>query len=119
MKLWSIYNCLCDPTRLRLLHLLQEAGPLCVCHLQQALQEPQVKISKHLGYLRRHGLVEARRRGKWMIYRLPSRPGVALQRNLACLQDCARTEPIFARDLRQLNRQQSCDSAPTTSRTTS
>ncbi|MCF3648849.1 ArsR/SmtB family transcription factor [Synoicihabitans lomoniglobus] len=102
MKLLPIYECLRDPTRLRLLHLLQTAGPLCVCHLQHALNEPQVKISKHLAYLRRHGLVQARRDGQWMHYRLVTRPSVALARNLDCLRDCAAGEPIFARDVKRL-----------------
>jgi len=104
MQLLPIYDCLRDPTRLRLLHLLQLAGPLCVCHLQSALEEPQVKISKHLGYLRRHRLVESRRDGHWMHYRLIRRPSRVLARHLACLQDCAASEPIFARDLRRLHR---------------
>lgn len=60
---------LADPTRLRLLALL-EAGPLCVCHFQTVLREPQVKISKHLAVLRARGLVTARREGTWMVYSL-------------------------------------------------
>ncbi len=60
---------LADPTRLRLLALL-EAGPLCVCHFQTVLREPQVKISKHLAVLRARGFVKARRDGTWMVYSL-------------------------------------------------
>ena len=70
MKLVKIYECLCDATRLRLLNLLLQ-GPLCVCHIQAVLGEPQVKISKHLGYLKARGLVTVRRQGNWMIYALP------------------------------------------------
>ena len=106
MKLISIYDCLRDTTRLRLLYLLQIAGPLCVCHLQGALNESQVKVSKHLGYLRRHGLVQTRREGQWIHYRLTSRPSTALARNLACLRDCAADEPVFARDLARLRKSQ-------------
>ena len=102
MKLLPIYECLCDPTRLRLLSLLQAAGPLCVCHLQHALNEPQVKISKHLSYLRRHGLVQSRREGHWKHYRIVPRPSAALNRNLDCLRECAAAEPTFARDLKRL-----------------
>lgn len=51
MDLVEIYKCLCDRTRLRLLHVLAQ-GPVCVCHFQEVLGEPQVKISKHLAYLR-------------------------------------------------------------------
>ncbi len=88
MDLVKIHTCLCDQTRLRLLNLLL-GGPLCVCHFQDVLREPQVKISKHLGFLKRHGLVEASRCGQWMIYQLPKTRSPLLKTNLACLQDCA------------------------------
>jgi len=101
VDLVQIYECLCDRTRLRILHLLLE-GPLCVCHFQSVLREPQVKISKHLGYLKRHGLVESERSGNWMIYRLPARRPAQLSANLACLQDCGREERIFRDDRARL-----------------
>jgi ArsR family transcriptional regulator, arsenate/arsenite/antimonite-responsive transcriptional repressor len=97
MEMLKIYQCLCDRTRLRLLNLLAD-GELCVCHLQTILGEPQVKVSKHLAYLRRHGLVEARKEANWMIYRLPAKRSRELAANLACLQDCGRENPIFTRD---------------------
>jgi len=101
MKLVQIYECLCDPTRLRILSLLT-SGELCVCDIQEVLGEPQVKVSKHLAYLRAHGLVEARRRSNWMLYRLAGRPSRELSANLACLQDCVREEPVFGRDTARL-----------------
>lgn len=97
MSLVQIYQCLCDETRLRILHLLQE-GELCVCHIQEILGEPQVKISKHLAYLRTYGLVESRREANWMVYGLPAEPSRELRANLACLQDCVRENPLFRRD---------------------
>lgn len=101
MDLVQIYQCFCDRTRLRILNLLCET-PLCVCHFQELLNEPQVKISKHLSYLKSHGLVEANREGNWMIYRLPKKLPAELKANLACLQDCAREDPVFRRDLAKL-----------------
>lgn len=101
MDLVTIYGCLCDRTRLRLLNLLLQ-GPLCVCHLQEVLREPQVKISKHLGYLRRNGLVAAERCANLMIYRLPEKRPAPLQANLACLQDCLQEERIFRDDALRL-----------------
>jgi ArsR family transcriptional regulator len=98
VELVRIYECLCDRTRLRILNLLLR-GPLCVCHFQVVLGEPQVKISKHLDYLRRRGLVAARREGNWMIYALPGKTSRELRANLACLQDCAGEQPLFKRDL--------------------
>lgn len=103
MELLRIYECLCDATRLRILHVLGE-GPLCVCHFQAVLGEPQVKISKHLAYLRQRGLVRVERDGNWMIYELPSRPSRELKANLACLQDCAAENPLFQRDLARLRK---------------
>jgi ArsR family transcriptional regulator len=101
MKLVQIYRCLCDETRLRILHLLKQ-GPLCVCHFQEILQLPQVAVSKHLAYLRRTGMVEARRHEQWMIYSLPASPCRELSRQLSCLQDCVQTEAVFRKDLRRL-----------------
>ena len=105
MSLVQIYQCLCDETRLRLLNVLLQ-GPLCVCHFQSVLKEPQVKISKHLGYLKARGLVEAKREGNWMIYSLPSEDGRApeLTANLACLQDCVAESAVFKADLARLRK---------------
>ena len=101
MDLVRIYECLCDRTRLRLLALLG-GGPLCVCHLQEILGEPQVKVSKHLAYLRERGLVESSREGNWIVYRLPAKPPRELAANLACLQDCAAEDPQLRRDAAKL-----------------
>ncbi|CAN5456190.1 hypothetical protein BH18VER1_BH18VER1_20710 [soil metagenome] len=101
MDLIRIYQCFCDRTRLRILHLLTR-GPLCVCHFQEALAEPQVKVSKHLAYLRTRGLVETKREQNWVIYSLPKNCSPELDANLKCLQDCVQTHPEFRRDLRRL-----------------
>lgn len=101
MKLIEIYECLCDETRLRILHLLGEQ-PLCVCHLQSALGLPQVAVSKHLAYLRRRGLVASRRHEQWAIYRLADRRPRELDLQLQCLQDCLQTHAVFQRDRQRL-----------------
>ncbi|HEX4665595.1 MAG TPA: metalloregulator ArsR/SmtB family transcription factor [Chthoniobacterales bacterium] len=106
MKLAEIYQCFCDPTRLRILHLLTRS-PLCVCHFQQTLREPQVKISKHLAYLRSRGLVQTKRSGNWIIYSLPAKRSSELEMNLTCLRDCAESDPIFRKDLQRLAELQS------------
>ncbi|MGA0368428.1 MAG: ArsR/SmtB family transcription factor [Kiritimatiellia bacterium] len=100
-KLLSVYKCLCDETRLRILNLLQ-VSPLCVCHIQHLLDISQVNASRHLSYLRRHGMVETSRFQNWTIYSLPARPSKALHLNLACLQDLCETEKIFVQDRRHL-----------------
>ena len=108
MQLTRIYECFCDRTRLRILHLLARS-PLCVCHFQETLGEPQVKISKHLAYLRSRGVVTTERDGNWIIYSLAKRRSPELARNLCCLNDCVRSDPAFKRDLTRLRKlQASC-----------
>jgi ArsR family transcriptional regulator, arsenate/arsenite/antimonite-responsive transcriptional repressor len=60
---------LADPTRLRLLNLM-DGREVCVCYFVEILKQAQPKISRHLAYLRNAGIVEARREGKWMHYRM-------------------------------------------------
>ena len=76
----KIFSALADRTRLRILALLAQ-GELCVCDLMKVLHEPQSKISRHLAYLRRSGLIESRKEGLWMHYRL-SRSAAKMCRTL-------------------------------------
>lgn len=62
-----LFRALADRTRLRLLSLMG-AGEICVCFLVEILKTNQPKISRHLAYLRRAGIVDARREGQWMHY---------------------------------------------------
>ena len=62
------FRALADPVRLELLARVAAYGPLCVCHLEEQLPYSQSRISKHLGMLRRAGLVSARREGAWVYY---------------------------------------------------
>ena len=103
VKLIEVYKCLCDETRLRILHLLSHR-PLCVCHFQEVLSAPQVKISKHLAYLREHALVETQREGAWIVYSLPAKPSPELTANMKCLQDCCRESAVFTADLRRMTK---------------
>ena len=65
----KLFQGLGDRTRLRLLNLMADQE-VCVCYFIVALDLPQPTISRHLAYLRRNGIVEARRDGKWMHYRI-------------------------------------------------
>ena len=67
--LTTVYSALSDPTRLRILALLGD-GEICVCHIHASLDVPQPTASRHLAYLRKAGLVTARRAGIWMHYGL-------------------------------------------------
>ncbi len=64
------FKALGDPVRLRLFHLLSLKEELCVCHLTEATHLPQSTVSRHLAVLRHAGLVDTRREGKWIHYRL-------------------------------------------------
>lgn len=70
-QLEQVFKALADTTRLRILALLG-ANEVCVCHIHDSLGLPQPTVSRHLAYLRRTGLVETRRDGVWMHYRLSS-----------------------------------------------
>src|SRR3979411_2488112 len=95
------FRAFADPTRLRILHLLQH-GELCVGDLVTLLAVPQPTASGHLAYLRRSRLVTTRKRGLWRFYSLVAAPS-ALQRHL--LESIAvfrRSMPILGRDLNAL-----------------
>jgi len=86
----KFFQALGDNTRLRLLNLMGEQE-VCVCYFVEILGQPQPKISRHLAYLRSAGIVEARREGKWMHYRItmPEHKGARriLERTLEVLQE--------------------------------
>ena len=102
-QLDRFFQALGDPTRLRLLNLMG-TREICVCYFTEILDQPQPKISRHLAYLRAAGLVEARREGRWMHYRItpPTHPGAAaiLTQTLQSLHD---DRPMQA-DLTRLNK---------------
>ena len=99
----TIFRAFADPTRLRLLHLLR-AGELCVCDLVNVLDLPQPAISQHLAYLRKAGLVTARRQGLWAYYQLAS-PQIELQQKLLdCLDCCRDAMPMLRKDAERLGR---------------
>src|SRR5512139_711193 len=66
----AFFAALADPTRRRILALLQEGGERCVCVLYETLDLPQPKVSRHLGVLRAAGIVATRRERLWIHYRI-------------------------------------------------
>ena len=71
IQMEALFKALADATRLRILGLLL-SGEVCVCDIHESLKIPQPKASRHLAYLRRASLVETRREGLWIHYRLGS-----------------------------------------------
>lgn len=99
MEASEIYKCIADPQRLRILNLL-EAGVLCVCHLQELLDVPQVKMSKQLASMKQLGLLESRREGTWMLYGINEPLNGLVRANLNYLREaeCAECNQL-QRDL--------------------
>jgi len=98
-----LFAALADRTRLRLLNLM-DGKEVCVCYFVEILGQSQPKISRHLAYLRRAGIVTARREGKWMHYKIvpPSHAGAAqiLSETLSVLREDATMQA----DLSRLNK---------------
>ena len=101
MSLEQFFKGLADHTRLRILNLLLR-GELCGCDLQYVLGSSQPNISRHLGYLKRAGLVRDRRDGYRVFYRLTARENRDVAHLAEYLHRSFRTDPAFADDLRKL-----------------
>ncbi len=99
-----MFRAFADETRLRLLHLLSRREELCVCDLQKVLGLSQPKVSRHLAYLRRAGLVTARRQGLWKHYALAAPRGGFHRGLVGCLRGCFADAEVLRRDRRALDR---------------
>jgi ArsR family transcriptional regulator len=99
-----ILRALADPTRVRILALLDGRDELCVCEIVDALRLPQYAVSRHLRALRAAGLVSARRQGRWMHYRL--RPDMRAPDRAVAATVCARAkaESAVRTDMRRLTK---------------
>lgn len=108
----DLFATLADPTRLRLLSLLAGKPSLCVCHLVDAMQEPQPKLSKHLGVLREMGLVDVERRAQWMHYSIRSGLPAWVSAILdAAFEGCTKQGPFMADAQRLDGRLNGCKDA--------
>lgn len=100
-RIETVFRALSDRTRLRIMNLLR-AGELCVCDIVAVLDVPQPTASRHLAYLKKAGLVVARREGQWMHYRLLPAASGFHQKLLECLALCWEEESVFAQDAKRL-----------------
>ncbi|MFO1019965.1 MAG: metalloregulator ArsR/SmtB family transcription factor [Planctomycetales bacterium] len=100
-KLEQVFRALSDPTRLRIMNLLSE-GEMCVCDLVSILGALQPAVSRHLSYLRKVGLVLARKEGLWVHYRLAD-PKTGFHRKLLeCLTSGEEQWGQLGKDRKQL-----------------
>jgi ArsR family transcriptional regulator len=98
-----LFAALADRTRLRHLNLI--AGrEVCVCYLVEILRQGQPKISRHLAYLRKAGVVAARREGKWMHYRVERPEDSAAALILDAVFESFQSDREMQSDLTRLNR---------------
>src|SRR6266571_3632239 len=97
----TLFKALADRTRLRLISLIGDSE-VCVCFFVAILKTSQPKISRHLAYLRRAGIVAARREGKWMHYRLTEPPDEHATHIFQEVRASLSEHPEFQRDREQL-----------------
>ena len=102
-----LFRAFSDRTRLRILNLLLN-GELCVCDIVSTLGVPQPTASRHLAYLRRAGLVEARKEGLWHFYQLAPARSAFHEKLLECLACCFQDVPQLAKDAKRLGRGATC-----------
>jgi ArsR family transcriptional regulator len=95
------FRALADRTRLRIINLIGDQE-VCVCYFVEILKTNQPKISRHLAYLRRAGIVSARREGIWMHYRLSMPKEEHAARVLQELRDWLLKDPVMQQDRNRL-----------------
>ncbi len=96
-----LFKALSDQTRLRIVALLSH-GELCVCHVQAALKLPQPNVSRQLGILRSAGLVEDRREGSWVYYRLKPQADSDCERQIRGLVQGFAKDAALGREVERL-----------------
>jgi ArsR family transcriptional regulator len=102
-SLAGLFAALADPTRLRLLNLM-DGREVCVCYFVEILRQGQPKISRHLAYLRKAGLVSPRREGKWMHYRMVPQADEAAASILTAVLASLRSDRQMQADRAKLER---------------
>jgi ArsR family transcriptional regulator, arsenate/arsenite/antimonite-responsive transcriptional repressor len=98
-----LFKALADRTRLRVINLIGD-DEVCVCFFVEVLKTNQPKISRHLAYLRRAGLVSTRREGKWMHYRLVEPPDAHAARIFREVREWLANNPEMQRDKNRLTK---------------
>jgi len=102
-KLSAQLKAFSEPVRLRILFLLLEKGEVCVCDLVVSLGLTQSVVSRHLAYLKNNNLIEARREGTWMHYKIKPVQEAIIKQLLEGILDYGRSNTEFADDLSNFN----------------
>ena len=102
-ELEQVFKALADKTRLRILGLLGD-NEVCVCHIHDSLGLPQPTVSRHLAYLRRAAIVDVRRDGVWMHYRVARSLDPVVQRVISAALDALTQVPTTTQDRKEFQR---------------
>jgi ArsR family transcriptional regulator len=98
----AVFKALSDESRLRIINLLVTSGELCVCDIERVMGFTQTKVSRHLAYLRRVGLVDGRRQGLWMLYSIPKPRTEEQEQLLKFLADLLKLNDVAQKDAKRL-----------------
>jgi ArsR family transcriptional regulator, arsenate/arsenite/antimonite-responsive transcriptional repressor len=107
MEFEGLFKALGDATRLRIIGLLLN-GEVCVCHIHESLRISQPKVSRHLAYLRAAGLVETRREGLWIHYRLADISDPLRKTIATAVQHTLSHVDVISKDARRLQKNTGC-----------
>lgn len=100
-KLNKLFRALSDGTRLRILNLIIQKE-LCVCEIFGILKLPQSKVSRHLTYLRKTGIVETRRSGQMIFYFLTESKDEVYAALIRCLKQCFKQNVLLQKDINKI-----------------
>jgi ArsR family transcriptional regulator len=103
----TVFKALADPTRLRILGLVM-GGEVCVCDIHGSLGIPQPKASRHLSYLKKSGLVAARKQGLWVHYRLAPLEDAVMRSLMDTVRHCLGHVDLIGKDRRRLETATGC-----------
>ena len=103
----TLFKALADATRLRILGLLL-TGEVCVCDIHESLKIPQPKASRHLAYLRNAGLVETRRQGLWIHYRIAETADPVLRAIADAVRHSLTHVDVVRKDTERLQKRTGC-----------
>ncbi len=98
----AVFKALSDDSRLRIINLLFYSGELCVCDIEEVMGFTQTKVSRHLAYLRKAGLVDDRKKGLWMLYSIAKPRNEEQKKVLDFLADLLRSDTVARRDAERL-----------------
>ncbi len=98
----AVFKALSDDSRLRIINLLFYSGELCVCDIEEVMGFTQTKVSRHLAYLRKAGLVDDRKQGLWMLYSIAKPRDEEHRKILDFLSSLLKSNDVARRDAERL-----------------